>query len=535
MSIFTGLISDDFKQLHIDMITEVISGCAVPCTLVYGNTKWNDCANCWESGTMIRTEGGFKKIEDIEIGDRVYNSNNSIGTVVNTGSRFSDENMFNISCWSSSLPHKVTGGHKFPVVRNFRSKFKQKQWYDPKFILDTNGLIEEVAAEDLSIDDAMIVPYSNHPSKDLEYWNECSVDEDLLYLIGWWLAEGCLHKDKCTRSGSFCLCASKEEPVAHKLQDILLRKFNLESKLEYREDADNLLVNWYSSELAKTMIKFGCRAENKVIPQELWIGLSIKQKMCLLDSYHHGDGNTFDNPEQSIHGRESVVTVSEILALQVHDILISSGYFPSINWREKYTDKNGINHQRSFTVQWQRDRKQQKSNVRKSDVGLLVKVREISETKEVKYVYNLEVDGIHKYIAGTCLTFNCIYDPIGNKSSNRYQAGGPMPFTVGGCPMCYGTGKTPDETTTSINLCPIYDYKQWIPNITSAVQSPNGMIQTISKFSTYEALTQAKELLVDTDIETVTRQRFERASKPEPCGIGGSDFIVMMWKLIENG
>lgn len=46
MSNFTGLISDSFKQLHIDMITEVIRGCSVPCTLIYGTTNWTDCPNC---------------------------------------------------------------------------------------------------------------------------------------------------------------------------------------------------------------------------------------------------------------------------------------------------------------------------------------------------------------------------------------------------------------------------------------------------------------------------------------------------------
>jgi len=129
---------------------------------------------------------------------------------------------------------------------------------------------------------------------------------------------------------------------------------------------------------------------------------------------------------------------------------------------------------------------------------------------------------------------NCIFDPIGNKSSNRYQTGGPAAFTVGICPMCAGAGKIPDVQTSTVSLAPIYDYKSWIP-MTTKVQSPNGFIQTVSLFSTYAELTQAKEVIVDTAIDTTVRSKFERYGKPEMCGLGSSSFVLVMWKLIENG
>lgn len=37
---------------------------------------------------------------------------------------------------------------------------------------------------------------------------------------------------------------------------------------------------------------------------------------------------------------------------------------------------------------------------------------------------------------------NCVYDPIGKKSSNRYRTGGPIPFATGfPCPVCNSEGK----------------------------------------------------------------------------------------------
>ena len=536
MSGFTNLIGSDFKQLHIDMITEVIRSCSVTCTVTFGVTLYDDCPNCWESGTLIRTEHGYKPIEDITIGELVYNNSNSLNRVKDTRSRFSNENLYNLSCWSASLPHRVTANHKFPVVKNMRSRYKQREWYDPGFRLDISNMIEEVSAKDISIDDALIIPYTNHSATDMTDWNGYEVDDDLLYLFGWWIAEGCLSISKYTRSGAFCLCASDEEHVANKLQSILRNKFGITSRLEWRKDADNLLVNWNSSSLAKLMIQFGHRAENKVIPSDLWSCLSLRQKEILLLAYTDGDGNVFSNTDESIYSRVSITTVSEKLALQVFDILISLGYYPSINWQEEHIDKNKVHHQRCYSVVWCQDRIQQKSNVRKTNVGLLVKIRKIEvEDNCSTLVHNLEIDDVHQYVAGTFLTCNCIFDPIGNKSSNRHIPGGPAPFTVGQCPMCAGVGKIPNEQTSTLSLAPIYDYKGWIPGITSNVRSPGGFVQTISAFSTYDTLRQAKEVIMDTAIDSSTRARFERYGEPEPCGIGASSFVLTMWKRIENG
>lgn len=158
----------------------------------------------------------------------------------------------------------------------------------------------------------------------------------------------------------------------------------------------------------------------------------------------------------------------------------------------------------------------------------------------------LHIDMITELIRGNsvpCLLYfgitryndcpNCQFNPIGNISSNRYETGGPSPFTTGVCPMCSGAGKIPDEQTESINLCPIYDYKSWIPTSVN-VQSPDGFVQIISVFSTYENLSNAKEIIINTDITTNVRSRFEKHSEPEPCGLGTSSFISTIWKRIEN-
>ena len=531
---FSGIINSDFKNLHANAITELVTGCAVPCTLVYGQTLFTDCPNCWEAGTPIRTEYGYKPIEDIKVGDRVYNANYGISTVLNTNSRLYSGEFIRIQCWSSSLPHYVTANHKFPVVRNFKKHFTQKQWCNKEFILNASDFVEEIPASDITLDDALIIPYSTHSDKDLKYWYEYEIDDDLLFFMGWWIAEGCLRKPKNKRAyqGSFCLCASKEENIAYKLLDILEDKFGIIGKLEYRKDADNLLVNWGSAKLAEIMMDFGHRAENKHIPDNLWTNLSLNQKYKILLAYLAGDGHICNLHDKSIYDRCSITTVSEQLSLQIFDILMSSGYYPSITYKDAYIDKNSVNHQRSYTVVWMEDRRQQKSNVRKSDLGWLVKVKQITKKYDTKYVYNLHIDGIHKYVASNYWTNNCLLNVVGNKSSNRYQAGGPTPF-VGICPVCNGAGKIPTEQTASIDLAIIYDYREWI-NIGIEIGSPLGYVQSLSLLKTLDDLKEAKELIVDTNISKYVNQRFERVGEPQPCGFGQATIVVTMWKRIES-
>jgi hypothetical protein len=127
---------------------------------------------------------------------------------------------------------------------------------------------------------------------------------------------------------------------------------------------------------------------------------------------------------------------------------------------------------------------------------------------------------------------NCIYDPIGNKSSNRYLTGGPSPFT-GVCPVCFGQGKIPSEHTESISLSVIYDYKSWLPTPVE-VNSPKGFIQTLSVLATMDEIKEAKEIIANTDLNSYVKSRFERYGEPQPCGLGQATIIATMWKRIEN-
>jgi hypothetical protein len=73
---------------------------------------------------------------------------------------------------------------------------------------------------------------------------------------------------------------------------------------------------------------------------------------------------------------------------------------------------------------------------------------------------------------------NCVPDPIGNRSSNKYLTGGPMPFPMGGlCPICGGRGVKAVEVSETVNLCIVMNPRKFV-NIGPQIQVTDGMIQT---------------------------------------------------------
>ena len=130
---------------------------------------------------------------------------------------------------------------------------------------------------------------------------------------------------------------------------------------------------------------------------------------------------------------------------------------------------------------------------------------------------------------------NCIFDPIGNKSSNFYLHGGPVPFN-GICPVCNGAGKIMDDSTASLNLVVMWDYKDWRQFIgpSNTAQLAEAEAMTLSEVSTYDELLKVQEVILDTTVANgYATQRFNRVGRPNLLGLGSSEFVLAFWKRIQ--
>ena len=134
--------------------------------------------------------------------------------------------------------------------------------------------------------------------------------------------------------------------------------------------------------------------------------------------------------------------------------------------------------------------------------------------------------GITKY--EDCV--NCLYDPIGQKSSNRFQDGGPAPFPFGSlCPLCNGNGKKPVISSENVNLAVIFEPRQFL-EMSTPVNTADGYIQTLANKIMTPKLQRANEIIVATDVSGFFSHRYQRVGEPTPIGLGNNEFVLCMWR-----
>ena len=131
---------------------------------------------------------------------------------------------------------------------------------------------------------------------------------------------------------------------------------------------------------------------------------------------------------------------------------------------------------------------------------------------------------------------NCEYSPALGRSSNKYTTGGPIPFSFGICPYCKGVGRIPEESTETIYLALIWDYRDWInwTGVDARTLSEQGYVQSISILAdTYTKIKSAKSIIMNTSLENYKHHKFARFGEPNPIGLGDDRYIMTMWKAIE--
>ncbi len=111
---------------------------------------------------------------------------------------------------------------------------------------------------------------------------------------------------------------------------------------------------------------------------------------------------------------------------------------------------------------------------------------------------------------------NCVYDPIGKKSANRFLTGGPAPFPAGGtCPVCSGSGFREQEMTEDVLLICAFSPKEFFYPIDKLnIRSPDGMIQVKGKLEDIPKIKRATRIRVDVDKDPHLRLYYQLCGEP---------------------
>jgi len=313
---------------------------------------------CSPKGTLIKTEKGYKKIEDITTNDYVLTHTNSFKKVKTTMNR--NSNHINIIKAVGVYDLKLTDEHP---VYTYNEGFK---WVEVKNLKEDDFLVFNINNK------------SENPHNLTE--NEC-------WLLGRYCADGSFEKEPCNRL-YFSIGKAKRKIFEEHIKDY---------QYFICHEERNCQEIFVKDERLETFCRFfNNSSKNKKIPQEI-IDLPIPLLKYFLEGYISGDGFI----QTDIRERKMFTTVSEKLVLGLQECFIKAERrVCSIgkridNRKETYNDSyNGQickNNRDSLVI----------------EDKILVRIKEINRIEEKIRVYNIEVDKDNSYTCNNVIVHNC--------------------------------------------------------------------------------------------------------------------------------
>lgn len=314
--------------------------------------------NCMPPEQEVLTAEGYRPISEIKIGDLVVTHRNRLRPVLHKFERETAETLYVIRPKKVGYDElRVTGDHKVYVIRSewvntHKSRDGLRLQHEPDWIpakdikpgdyvaVAHNG--EERPPETIHLQD-YISGYITEDGKlfkatargDHGYvsdWgthykinDRLTLDEDLCYLFGRWLGDGCVtHRTGSDiPSGIKFVFALDEQKEAEEIARIIVDKFGIEGSIKL-SSTGRWYDLWVNSMPVGQFFKalFGCYSHSKRIADQL-MHLPSELTLALLHGLFSADGY--------VSGNElGIVLANQKLTVQIHQLLLRLGYLFSI-------------------------------------------------------------------------------------------------------------------------------------------------------------------------------------------------------------
>jgi len=395
------------------------------------------CFGCFLPKTLIKTNLGYHKIEDLRVGDLVQTHTGRFMPVIRSLWRPYKGEILEIKVRKSNEVISLTPDHEVFVIKTKHCPHRSRetricQWnckkkYSPRFYL--NYKIEKLQAKELSKDDFLLYPV-NEKVKDLEYIDlekyytkkesnfgpdikkiptKIKVDEKFLKLVGYYIAEGSNHRSYIRFS-----LGENELEFAKEIKKIIEEIFGIEASIHKRKKSKKtgLEVSACNSKLANIFENLcGKGSDKKHIPFEFQFLPPEKQRI-ILEAIWKGDGTRGKvNKCKTKRYYRVITTTSLLLAEQLRDILLRLGKEPTFFIQKEKIDKKEVHHKTSYTISWQENYKLHFSYFwRDPETKILYWLLPIKEIKRKYYegdTFDLTVAIDHSYVAGPFAVSNC--------------------------------------------------------------------------------------------------------------------------------
>lgn len=358
---------------------------------------------CLPAGEQIFTINNFKNIEDVEVGDEVLTHDGSFCKVTSLMKNDFNGKMVTIDAYGYHKDVNCTYNHPVYIVRNN----KDPVWMDAEDVKVGDYLVFPRYNQEKDVETFDLSGYdhssSGHAKKIFEKrrWDKVNVDDDLMTLIGWYLAEGWFFHNH------FELILGYDEIYVDEVI-LLLNRYKFDYSITRDKEGGVTKVSVFHKQMALFLKEhFGNGSKNKTIPE--WIlKLPCNKLQSLLNAYAKGDGNPVKNRD----GNFSCTSISLSLFSKLKLICSKLGYFASISKSAEagfdYIQGRKVTVQDKYQLRYSTNKnKDLTERVLITDKHFLLKVKKIKSSRKKTKVYNFEVEKNHSYVVGGYIFHNC--------------------------------------------------------------------------------------------------------------------------------
>ena len=368
----------------------------------------NGVGMCFPKGTLIKmADGSNKPIEDIKVLDEVVSAEGNIKKVLHTMVRVEKEEIYQLKVWGHRHL-KATAEHPILTKRGYvkiselneddfiaipKFKYNNKNYLHLYDYINTTKVHTSRAKSNREVGipgkvSTIIVRHKPPEVLDMTY--------ELGWIIGLFLAEGCTSSGKVT----WCLSLDEFDTLGKRLVNYIKDVFGAEASIKTKPLNNTTIVRlygtWWVDLFDKLCNKF---SYGKYVHKDLMQGNNDFLK-GVLDGWTDGDGIGDD-----FNGG---VTVSHHLAIDMFDIANMLGYAPTIETLDvKINPKHNIKQRRKrYIVRWGKTTNTTHTR-QQDDKYLWRRVDTVIKETFNDYVFNLEVEDDHSYIAEGIGVHNC--------------------------------------------------------------------------------------------------------------------------------
>ncbi len=381
---------------------------------------------CTVPTAKVMTANGYKTIIELKENDEVYTHTGQFKRIYKTFSSYYSGEMVRIKsakCFDEQFltpDHLVLCVPRSKCQRHKRTKYNR---LDKTKICYQNA--EWKPAKSLAVGDFLMIPkqkesqhissinfqehidYKNINVQDgcfmYEHSNGCgsgipikiTLDDDLLWLFGIYIAEGC--SNHC---GIYFSFHRKETHYQDKVQNILLKKFGLKSSIYYIDNKSTVKV--YSVILSSLFSNLMGRTSHKK-HMTFFMKLDRDQFIKLLHGILDGDGH-YDGTQIELQ------TVAHTLMEQIYSMLLRFGISVDMKMSPRHHYRLKIYGAELNKIKWKNiecSTKKLSSRIHTDDEYTYVPVKTISQYNYSGLVYNIDVEDDHSYILQS-VVHNCL-------------------------------------------------------------------------------------------------------------------------------